>query len=151
MAITTQLQLVDRIRDLGNRHKMINDVRYGFLTDIDDLPAFNPPVLYIVPQSVSVPRDGIWRYTFALVCFDKLEDDKSNFEFLISDCTGYLMDIYSELLYNDGTAVESWAIQPGTQILPFQERFKDYCAGATMTIAIDIFQENCRNPLPFAP
>lgn len=147
--MVTQLQLVDRIRSLGNSHKMIQDVRYGFLTDVDDLPDFNPPVLYIIPQAVTVPRDGIFRFSFNLLCFDMLLQDKQNFDDVISDTSGYLIDIYTELLYNSGDTVESWGLQTGTSITPFQERFKDYVAGNTMTVFVDIFQSNCTNDLPF--
>ncbi len=146
MPITTQLQIVNRLKNLASSHKMVSDVRYGFLTDIDDLPDFTPPTVYIIPAQVSVPRDGIWAYQFQIVCFDMLLPDKSNFEDVISDCTGILIDMYSSLLYYNN---ESWAPQAGTLILPFQERLKDYCAGATMTITINIFQENCLEDLPF--
>jgi len=128
---------------------MVSDVRYGFLGDVDDLPSFDPVLVYIIPQPVSVPRDGIWRMSFNLIAMDKLMPDKENFEDIISDCMGILMDIYSALLYNDGSAVESWSVQTGTQIVPFQERFTEYMAGGTMTINIDIFQDNCRADLPF--
>src|SRR6056297_3129405 len=117
MSITTQLQVVNRIRDLAQSHKMVSDVRYGFLGDVDDLPSFDPVLVYIIPQPVSVPRDGIWRMSFNLIAMDKLMPDKENFEGVISDCMGILMDIYSALLYNDGSAVESWSIQTGTQIV----------------------------------
>lgn len=147
MAVTTQLELVDRLRDTASSHKMVQDVRYGFLTDIDDMPDFTPPTVYIIPAQVNVPRDGIFAYQFQLVCFDMLLPDKSNFEDVISDCTGILVDIYSKLLYIDSN--DSWSPQTGTLILPFQERFKDYCAGATMTLTVNIFQDNCTPNLPF--
>jgi len=149
MSITTQLQVVNRIRDLAQSHKMVSDVRYGFLGDVDDLPDFDPPVVYIIPQTISVPRDGIWRMSFAILAMDKLLQDQSNLDDVLSDCSGILMDIYSALLYNDGTAVESWSVQTGTQITLFHERFTEYMGGANMVINIDIFQDNCRADLPF--
>lgn len=149
MPVTTQLQIVDHIKSIANSHKMVSDVRYGFLTDLDDLPDFDPPVVYIIPQPVSIPRDGILQFQFNLVCFDLLLPDKSNFDDVISDCTGILIDIYSRLLYYTDNGSGFWAVQTGTSFTPFQERFKDYSAGASMTINIQAFQENCTEGLPF--
>lgn len=149
MALVTQLQLVERLEALGNAHKMINDVRYGFLTDLEDLPDFSPTVLYIIPQTITVPRENIFRFSFNLLCFDLLEPDKSNFDYVISDTAGILFDIYSKLLYIEDETEANWGIQTGTTITPFQERFKDYVAGNTMTIYVDVFQSNCTSDLPF--
>ena len=140
--------LVDRIRDLANSHKMINDVRYGFLTDVENLPDFNGPVLYIIPQPVSVPRDGIFRFSFNLICMDELLTDKSNFENIITDTNGILIDMFSALLYTDDTT-ESWLNPTSSLITPFQERFSAFMAGNSLTIAVDIFQSNCLEPKPF--
>jgi len=148
MAITTHLEVVNRIKDLAQSHKMVTDVRYGFLNDVQDLPDFDPPTVYIIPQSISVPRDGIWAMTFGIIAMDKLLTDGSNFDDVVSDCTGILMDMYSALLYGN-TIPQSWAVQTGTQIIPFHERFTEYMGGATMTITINIFQENCLDNLPF--
>ena len=139
--------IVDRIRDLATSHKMVNDVRYGFLTDIENLPDFDGVVVYIVPQPVSVPRDNIFRFSFNLVCMDELLTDKSNFEEIITDTNGILIDIFSALLYND--SIGSWLNPTSSLITPFQERFTAFMAGNSMTIAVDIFQSNCLEAKPF--
>lgn len=146
--IVTQKQLVDRIRDLANSHKLVNEVRYGFLTDVENLPDFNGPVVYIIPQPVSVPREGIFRFSFNLICMDELLTDKSNFEDIISDTNGILMDLFSALLYNTEDP-ESWCNPTSSLITPFQERFTAFMCGNSMTIAVDIFQSNCLDNKPF--
>ena len=145
--ITTQLQIKNRIETLAQSHKMVNEVKYGFLTDIDDLPDFTPVTIYIVPGQTTSPRDGIIRFSFSLVCFDLLKDDKSNLAEVISDTQTILLDIYSALMYE---VEQSWTPQSGISITPFQERLKDYTAGGTLEIFIDTFQSNCLTEKPFA-
>lgn len=145
--VTTQLQIKDRIQTTCASHKMVRQVVYGFLTDADDLPEFVPPTIYIVPGIASVPRDGVFQYNFQLICMDMLLPDKANLADVISDSIGILQDIYSKLLYIDSNG--TWSVQSGTSFTPFQERFKDYMAGATMSINILTFQDNCLQDLPF--
>ena len=144
--ITTQLQIKNRIEDLCKSHKMVNEVHYGFLTDIDDLPEFVPMTVYIVPGETKINLAGKISFSFQLVCFDLLYLNKSNLDTLISDTQTILLDIYSALLYEDN---DNWAIPTGVSITPFQERLKDYTAGSTMTISIETFQSNCLSEKPF--
>jgi len=146
--ITTQLAAKKRIEDLCKSHKMVNEVRYGFLTDVDDLPQFTPVTIYIVPGDTSSPRDGIIRYKFSLVCFDLLKDDKSNLETVLSDTNTILLDIYSALMYINDDFL--WTEQNGMTMQCFQERLKDYTAGNTLNLNLDCFQSNCLSPKPFA-
>ena len=145
--VTTQLQIKDRLSDTCASHKMVRQVLYGFLTDVDDLPELDPPTIYIVPGLTTVPRDGVFQLNFQLICMDALLPDKSNLEDLLSDCHGILVDIYSKLLYIDNN--DTWSIQTGTTFTPFQERTKDYLAGYTMSLNILTFQSNCLTDLPF--
>jgi len=145
--VTTQKQITDRLISTAESHKMVSQVKYGFLTDADDLPEITPPTIYIVPGLTTVPREGVFQLNYQLICMDLLLPDKSNLANVLSDCHGILIDIYSKLLYIDSN--DSWGIQTGTTITPFQERFKDYCGGYTMSINITTFQSNCIEPLPF--
>jgi len=143
--IITQKQIVDRIKRTAGAHKMVHEVRYGFLNDAEEFE-FTGVVVYIIPQPISIPREGIFRFGFNLICMDKLYTDKTNFEDVISDTNGILMDIFSALLYEvDGT----WSNPTSSLITPFQERFTDFMCGNTMSIAIDIFQQNCLSDKPF--
>ena len=145
--VTTQLQITDRLINTCQSHKMVNQVLYGFLTDIDDLPDFDPPTIYIIPGVASVPREGVFQYNYQILCMDMLLPDKSNFRDVISDTQGILMDIYSKLLYIDGN--DTWSVQTGSSFTPWQERFKDYMAGSTLNLNILTFQDNCLPNLPF--
>lgn len=147
MAITTQLQIKNHIQDWCERHLLVNSVSYGFLTDVDDLPEITPFTVYIVPGETTSPRDGVIQFNFTLVCMDLLLDDKSNLAQTISDAQTILLDIWSALMYEDQNA---WSPMSGIRITPFQERFKDYCAGGSMEIAILTPQSNCLNEKAFA-
>lgn len=145
---SVQLQIVNRIEALANAHKMVQEFRYGFLTDIDDLPDYTTTTVYLVPEGASYPSQGKINYTFSLVCFDMLLPDKSNLKYVISDTQGILNDIYTRLLYQAGTP-ESWQIVGTGTYIPFQERLKDYVAGNTLTLTISAFMEMCSTNLPF--
>lgn len=143
-----QLKIVNRIKALAEDNKMVEEFRYGFLTDIDDLPDFISPTVYLVPNGGSYPSQGKINFSFNLVCFDLLLPDKSNLADVISDTLGILNDIYTELLYDDGDP-ESWTIISGSSFTPFQEQLKDYVAGNTLTITVSAFMNQCRTNLPF--
>lgn len=143
-----QLKIVNRIKALAEDNKMVEEFRYGFLTDIDDLPEFLSPTVYLVPNGGSYPSQGKINFSFNLVCFDLLLPDKSNLADVISDTLGILNDIYTELLYDDGDP-ESWTIISGSSFTPFQEQLKDYVAGNTLTITVSAFMNQCRPNLPF--
>jgi len=145
---SVQLQIVNRIEELAESHKMVQQFRYGFITDMDDLPDWTTPVVYLVPDGANYPSQGKINYTFSLVCFDMLLPDKSNLKYVLSDTMGILNDIYTRLLYQGGSP-ESWAITGVGTYVPFQERLKDYVAGNTLTITISAFMEMCSDNLPF--
>lgn len=144
-----QLKIVNRIKAIAEANLMVEEFRYGFLTDIDDLPDFLSPTVYLVPNGGSYPSQGKINFSFNLVCFDLLLPDKSNLADVISDTLGILNDIYTELLYDDGDP-ESWTIIAGSSFTPFQEQLKDYVAGNTLTLTISAFMNQCRTNLPFA-
>lgn len=145
---SVQLQIVNRIEALALAHKMVQEFRYGFITDMDDLPDYTTPTVYLVPEGAIYPSTGKINYTFSLVCFDMLLPDKSNLKFVISDTQGILNDIYTRLLYQSGNP-EGWALTGVGTYTPFQEKLKDYVAGNTLTLTISAFMEMCSENLPF--
>ena len=145
---SVQLQIVNRIQALAESHKMVEEFRYGFLTDIDDLPDYTTPTVYLVPEGANYPSQGKINYTFSLVCFDMLLPDKSNLKYVLSDTMGILNDIYTRLLYQAGNP-ESWEVVGVGTYTPFQEQLKDYVAGNTLTLTISAFMEMCSTDLPF--
>jgi hypothetical protein len=142
-----QLKIVNRIKAIAEANLMVEEFRYGFLTDIDDLPDFLSPTVYLVPNGGSYPSQGKINFSFNLVCFDLLLPDKSNLADVVSDTLGILNDIYTELLYDDGDP-ENWTIISGSTFTPFQEQLKDYVAGNTLTLTISAFMNQCRTNLP---
>lgn len=142
-----QLKIVNRIKAIAEANLMVEEFRYGFLTDIDDLPDFLSPTVYLVPNGGSYPSQGKINFSFNLVCFDLLLPNKSNLADVISDTLGILNDIYTELLYDDGDP-ENWTIISGSTFTPFQEQLKDYVAGNTLTLTISAFMNQCRTNLP---
>jgi hypothetical protein len=51
MSTTTQYQVTDRILNLAESHQLVNQVRYGFLSDIDINFEVNPITFYLIPGS----------------------------------------------------------------------------------------------------
>jgi hypothetical protein len=145
---SVQLKIINRIKALAEDHKMVETYRFGFLTDVDDLPDYTTTTIYLVPNGGSYPSQGKINYNFDIVCFDMLLPDKTNLEAVLSDTLSILNDIYTELLYDDGDP-ENWTIISGATFTQFQERIKDYVAGNTLSITVSAFMEQCRTNLPF--
>jgi len=145
---SVQLQIVNRIQALAEAHLMVQSFRFGFLTDVDDLPDYTTPTVYLVPNGGSYPSQGKINYNFDLVCFDMLLPDKSNLSEVLSDTLSILNDIYTRLLYDEGEP-ENWTIISGSSFTQFQEHLKDYVAGNTLSITVSAFMEQCSTNLPF--
>jgi hypothetical protein len=147
MSTTTQYQVTDRILTLAQNHQLVNQVRYGFLSDIDINFQPNPITFYLIPDSATYPRENIIRYRFIMYAWDVLLPDDSNLQAIISDTTSVLNDIYTKLIYN--SQPDSWVVIAGGSYRYFKESLKDVVAGAALTIDVETFADNCTQNLPF--
>ncbi len=147
MSTTTQYQVTERILNLAQSHQLVNQVRYGFLSDIDINFEPNPITFYLIPDSATYPRENIIRYRFIMYAWDVLLPDESNLKDIISDTTMVLNDIYTKLIYN--TSPDSWVVIAGGSYQYYKEKLKDVVAGAALTIDVETFADNCTQNLPF--
>lgn len=147
MSTTTQYQVTDRILNLAESHQLVNQVRLGFLSDIDLDFVVNPITFYLIPDSASYPRENIIRYRYIMYAWDTLLPDEANLKDIISDTTSVLNDIYTKLIYN--TEPNSWVVTSGGSYRYFKEKLKDMVAGAALTIDVETYADPCTTNLPF--
>lgn len=147
MSTTTQYQVTDRILNLAENHQLVNQVRFGFLSDIDVNFEVNPITFYLIPDGASYPRENIIRYRFIMYAWDTLLPDEANLKDIVSDTTSVLNDIYTKLIYN--TEPNSWVVTSGGSYRYFKEKLKDMVAGAALTIDVETYADPCTTNLPF--
>ncbi len=146
MSTTTQYTVTNRILTLAQNHQLINQVRFGFLSDIDINFVVDPITFYLIPDGATYPTENKIRYRFIMYAWDTLLPDESNLQDVISDTTMVLNDIYTKLIYN---VSESWVVQGGGSYRFFKDKLKDNVAGSALTIEVDTFADPCSVNLPF--
>lgn len=146
MSTTTQYTVTQRILDLAQNHQLVNQVRYGFLSDIDINFVVTPITFYLIPDGASYPGVNKIRYRYILYAWDTLLPDESNLKDIISDTTMVLNDIYTKLIYN---VSDSWVVQGGGTYRFFKDKLKDNVAGSALTIEVDTPADPCSIYLPF--
>lgn len=134
-------QILTYFSSIAYHHEQIRSFGFGDLTqctmDVNTKQSPRYVRLYIVPQTVEFNQNHI-HYNFAVVVMDKVEDDLSNLQEIMSDTLEIIQDIwtvfwqsYTQQYGNfSNIIVGDW--EPDTH--PFTERFDDVVAGWTMHI-----------------
>ena len=158
----TYFEIVNRIKDIVFRHKILVDFGYGNLSDIksvsenfningisdtgrsDQSKGVDYPYVFVNPQAHSRSGQSI-SYRFNLIVMDQAKND---FEVLKvqSDCQQYIDDIISELRFDYKDAAD---VILNVTLTPFKERFQDTVAGMTATLEIQVADNinNCIAPI----
>ena len=158
----TYFEIVNRIKDIVFRHKMLVDFGYGNLSDIksvaqnydingisdtgrsDQSDDTDYPYVFVNPQNHQRTGQSI-SYRFNLIVMDQA---KNAFEVLKvqSDCQQYIDDIISELRFDYKDAAD---VILNVSLSPFKERFQDTVAGMTATLEIQVANNinNCIAPV----
>lgn len=158
----TYFEIVNRIKDIVFRHKMLVDFGYGNLSDIksvaqnfdvngisdtgrsDQSADTDYPYVFVNPQSHQRTQQAI-KYRFNIIVMDQA---KNAFEVLKvqSDCQQYIDDIISELRFDYKDAAD---VILNVSLTPFKERFQDTVAGMTATLEIEVANaiNNCIAPV----
>ena len=158
----TYFEIVNRIKDIVFRHKILVDFGYGNLSDIksvsenyningisdtgrsDQSKGVDYPYVFVNPQAHSRSGQSI-SYRFNLIVMDQAKND---FEVLKvqSDCQQYIDDIISELRFDYKDAAD---VILNVTLTPFKERFQDTVAGMTATMEIQVADNinNCIAPV----
>lgn len=129
----TYKEIVDRVRDIADRHKMIVDFGYGSLSDIktngDDAEA-DYPYVFLNPTNHTRTGQSI-TYRFNMIVMEMVYEH--DFLTIQSECQQYIDDILAELRFGFTDQVD---LTLNVGLTPFKERFQDTVAGMTATLEI---------------
>ena len=152
-------EIVNRIQDITNQHKMLADFGYGDLSDLkvrfentsgDQAVQADYPYLFLNP-GVHGRNQGVVTYNFNMIVMDMARGEVSdqpynNMLAIQSQCQQYIDDVIAYL--HDGFKDNPDVIYSGVTYTPFNERFQDEVSGMTATLTIEVPQpiNNCVTP-----
>ena len=96
MAITnkTYNNLIDKLKDIGNKHEQISTVTVGDIFDIDLEKNTKYALMHINPVNVVTARYGL-TYNFQIFVMDLVEPDNSNEQQVYSTVLQICVDLIS--------------------------------------------------------
>lgn len=153
-------EIVNRIQDITNQHKMLADFGYGDLSDLkvrfentsgNESVQADYPYLFLNP-GVHGRNQGVVTYNFNMIVMDMARGEVSdqpynNMLAIQSQCQQYIDDVIAYL--HDGFKDNPDVIYSGVTYTPFNERFQDEVSGMTATLTIEVPQpiNNCVTPI----
>ena len=134
-------QLLTYFSSIALNHEQINSFGFGDYKQItnDILTKQEPkyPRMYVVPEQVQFNQNHI-HYNFGIVFMDRVEDDLSNLDEVMSDTLELASDIftvfYQSYTYEQGDFSNIVVGEWDPQITPFLERFETILGGWTLNI-----------------
>ena len=155
----TYQDIVNRIQEITNNHKMLAGFGYGDLSDLkvrfenvsgDDSVQVDYPLLFLNP-GVHQRVGAKVIYNFNMIVMDMARgevDDQpyNNMLAIQTQCQQYIDDVIAYLYY--GYKDNPEVIYTGVSYTPFNERFQDVVSGMTATLKIEVAQpiDNCISP-----
>lgn len=158
MSSITYKQILTYFSSIAYHHEQISSFGFGDLTqctmDVETKQEPRYTRMYIVPENVEFNQNHI-HYNYAVIVMDKVEDDLSNLQEVMSDTLEIVQDIWTvfwqSYSYAQGNFSEiivgDW--EPDTQ--PFTERFDSVVAGWTMHIRMSAPFDYNTCDLPIQP
>lgn len=128
----TYKNVLDDLFDVVNRHKMIQTVGYGPLSDIKvpkDGSDTNYPYAFIRPTNHTIGKNQMI-YRFDLIMMEMCNDTDDEVILAQSNCHQYIKDILAEMYYN----MEDYDFNLNNSITVFQEKYDDVVSGATVQL-----------------
>ena len=136
-------QILADFASIAYHHEQIQSYGFGDYKQITNDLVTKLPAKYI--RMYVVPGDGILQegqvlHRFAVVIMDKVEDDLSNLEDVMSDTLEICKDIWT-VFYQSYTSQNgnfSWELLPDQlpEIVPFTEQFDEIVAGFTLNLTL---------------
>lgn len=136
-------QILADFASIAYHHEQIQSYGFGDYKQITNDLVTKLPAKYI--RMYVVPGDGILQegqvlHRFAVVIMDKVEDDLSNLEDVMSDTLEICKDIWT-VFYQSYTTQNgnfSWELLPDQlpEIVPFLESFDEIVAGFTLNLTL---------------
>ncbi len=156
MSSVTYKQILTYFSSIALNHEQINSFGWGDIKQItNDIITKQEPQyvrMYVVPENVEFNENQV-AYNFSIIIMDKIEEDLSNQQDVMSDTLEICMDIWTvfwqSYTYEQGDfskiIVGDW--DPNVQ--PFVERFETVLGGWTMRIRMVVpFDYNsCNLPI----
>jgi len=158
MSNITYKQILTYFSQIAYNHEQINSFGFGDITQLtNDIETKQEPKytrMYIVPQNVEFNQNHI-HTNFAVMIYDKIEEDMSNLEEVLSDTLDIAMDVWTVFWQSytqqsgdfSHIIVGDW--EPDTH--PFVERFETILGGWTMHIKMSFPFDYNRCDLPMKP
>lgn len=141
MNTITYKQILTYFSSIAYHHEQIKSFGFGDMNQITmDITTKQEPKyvrMYVVPQQVEFNENHI-HYNFSVVIVDKVEEDLSNLEDVMSDTLEICMDVWT-IFWQSYTShqgdfsniiVGDW----GPEVHPFTERFETTLGGHTLHI-----------------
>jgi len=130
----TYIELVNKILETTASHKMVNESIYTSVAKINEMAKPGRKYFLCALISGSSPiLENVINYSFTLICMDIISKTENNILQIQSDCIGVLNDIFAKLNFDDDIPIIN---QPN--IIPFEENYGDFCAGAAIDIIIEV-------------
>lgn len=147
-------QIVDRIKEIVFRHKMLVDFGYGDLSDIKvksqndtdkGSSGADYPYAFLNPQSHSRVDNSVI-YRFNLIVMEMCSDDTDQVLTVQSNCAQYINDIVA--MWHFGYQTDRTEVNLSFSMTPFKQRFQDTVAGMTAVLEITVSDplDNCLTP-----
>ena len=146
MAITnkTYNNLIDKLKDIGNKHEQISTVTVGDIFDIDLEKNTKYALMHINPVNVVTARYGL-TYNFQIFVMDLVEPDNSNeqqvYSTVLQICVD-LISIFRNSKYqsegNDDINDPIYFTEGDYTLEPFTERFDQAVTGWVFQIGVTV-------------
>ena len=157
MAITnkTYNNLIDKLKDIGNKHEQISTVTVGDIFDIDLEKNTKYPLMHINPVNVVTARYGL-TYNFQIFVMDLVEPDNSNEQQVYSTVLQICVDLISifrnsKYQAEDGNDINDpiYFTEGDYTLEPFTERFDQAVTGWVFQIGVTVDNsfQTCNIPM----
>jgi len=129
------IQAIDVIRAFAIQHLQVKKFNYEFKEQMQNLATLNEayPFLYVVPIGASV-QEFTNEFDLDIYCVDRLQKDRTNTSFIVSDTQQILADLtlWLEQGQNDIEVIQNYAMTP------INNDLLDYVSGWVMRVRIQV-------------
>jgi hypothetical protein len=126
-------QIIEDLEDVANSHEQINSFGFGDMTQLTmDVDTKKEPLytrMYVLPADTILAENQL-TINFTIIIADRLDDDYSNQQNVLSDTLEICKDIYTVLYLSEYET--DW----GATVEPFLERFETVLCGWSMNITL---------------
>jgi VCBS repeat-containing protein len=136
MSTTTYIALKNKLTAFANAHFQIKRIGFDYDEQSEDfyIASDSFPAVFVTLTNVS-SAENVARFTVNIECLDLITQNRSNINFITSDCELILRDFH--IYFRDGNETSIDVINEPTTT-PLNNVKLDYCAGAEMSIEFEV-------------